>query len=507
MSVKVLFVVLVLGVVALPSRARAEPGDKVKTNQSTKLYSRAGEQSTVVRKLKSGQVVKVLKKEGRWLQVRAVGMTGWVPRSKVDMPEGDDEIARNTRRRPFVDGRGTKRGFGGEGGPDDRIGADATGIGAEDDHPAKGKSGKHASDDDSGDDGSPRHKAKGDDDDGDDVKLAKGDGDADDGDGEAKAPPQPVAHVAKPTSVLNDPSKDSDESFVAQPKVALLVGETSGDWTFVQTEEGDAGYVQSSKLELDEAIGGPRRRSIDLRGRLGVTLVSQSLQSPGQAGVIPENYSASSSSITLAIGGAVIYPYSKRYWLGGEFTYDFDKAIPGISYMNQSIGFSYHSLNLRAVGGYDLQRKNGMVLYGRLGLHYDSFQVSNVADFTKNTAKLPSQTITSPTLGGALSIPRLTKTLGLKVSLDLALVGASVQQTKNLEDGTNPSARSVFLGGVLTYRWKPKMDLQGTYDLSYTSVSFGGAPPATSQRGHMGTGTRSGSDLNNALSFGIAYAF
>ena len=37
------------------------------------------------------------------------------------MPDDDDEIARNTRRRPFVDGRSTKRGFGGEGGP--RIGS------------------------------------------------------------------------------------------------------------------------------------------------------------------------------------------------------------------------------------------------------------------------------------------------------------------------------------------------------------------------------------------------
>src|SRR5262245_35245956 len=151
--------VLVAGAVALPSVARAE---KVKTNQSAKLYTRAGEQSQVLLKLKSGQTMTVLAKDGRWLKVRVSGRTGWVPRSKVDMPD-DEEIGRNTRRRPFVDGRGTKRGFGGETGPDDRIGADATGEG---DEPRSGKSKKPSKDDDEDEPRSSKKKAsRGDDDD------------------------------------------------------------------------------------------------------------------------------------------------------------------------------------------------------------------------------------------------------------------------------------------------------------------------------------------------------
>src|SRR6185436_6112890 len=128
MRVSALVVVLVLGALAWSKPGHAE---KVKTNQSTKLYSRAGEQSPVILKIESGQTMTLLAKDGRWLKVRVSGRTGWIPRSKVDLPDGDDEIARNTRRRPFVDGRGTRRGFGGEGGPDDRIGADATGDGDE----------------------------------------------------------------------------------------------------------------------------------------------------------------------------------------------------------------------------------------------------------------------------------------------------------------------------------------------------------------------------------------
>src|SRR5512144_2294605 len=162
MSVKALFVVLVLGVVAWPKPGHAE---KVKTNQRTKLYRRAGEQSPVVLKVPSGQTMTLLAEDGRWLKVRVSGRTGWIPRSKVDMPEGNEEIVRNTRRRPFVDGRGTKRGFGGEGGPDDRIGADATGDG---EAPKPGKGGKankadkggKADQGDDGDDEPTRHGSR-----------------------------------------------------------------------------------------------------------------------------------------------------------------------------------------------------------------------------------------------------------------------------------------------------------------------------------------------------------
>src|SRR2546421_9734628 len=114
MNWKAVIFVLILGALAWSRPADAE---KVKTNQSTKLYSRAGEQSPVILKLKSGQTMTVLAKDGRWIKVRVSGRTGWVPRSKIDMPEDDEEIARNTRRRPFVDGRGTKRGLRGEGRP------------------------------------------------------------------------------------------------------------------------------------------------------------------------------------------------------------------------------------------------------------------------------------------------------------------------------------------------------------------------------------------------------
>lgn len=488
MNWKVVFVVLMLGALGWSRPADAE---KVKTNQSAKLYSRAGEQSPVILTLKSGQTMTVLAKDGRWIKVRVSGRTGWIPRSKVDLPNDDEEIARNTRRRPFVDGRGTRRGFGGEGGPDDRIGADATGDGDDGDRPARKKS--------RGDDEEdrPARKSRGND----DERQAKGDDD------DAKEATRPTAHVAKTTDIYNEPSAGSDASFTAGPKTALYVVEEKGKWTFVENDEGDAGYVLTSKLDIEAPAGGPHNRMIDLRGRLGFAQVNQSVSTPGGTSPIPDNYSAGSSSIGIALGAEVLYPYQKRYWLGGELGYAFTTTLfGGIQNMNKTIGFSFHNFNLRALGGYDLENKQGMIAFGRLGYHYDSFQIANVSDFTQNTAKIPSQIIQGPTLGGGLAIPRLTDSLGLQASLDLLLIGGSVTQTKNLEDGTDPRARALYLGTALNYRWKPKIDIQGTLDIGYTSVSFNGAAPATSMRGHTGTGPSSGSDLNVTLAVGVAYA-
>ena len=105
--------------------------EKVKANQETRVLNHPGEQGKLVVKVKEGQSMTLLSSEGRWLKVRVQGRTGWVPRSKVEMAD-PDEIARNTRRRPFVDGRSTHRGFGSQEAPDDRIGADAVGGGDED---------------------------------------------------------------------------------------------------------------------------------------------------------------------------------------------------------------------------------------------------------------------------------------------------------------------------------------------------------------------------------------
>src|SRR5262249_49491758 len=151
--------------------------------------------------------------------------------------------------------------------------------------------------------------------------------------------------------------------------------------------------------EDDDGGGGGAagKRQIDLRGRLGFAIIQEGMSTPGGMKGPPDNYNLGTSSATLALGGSYITPYSKKYWLGGEATLDIDKGFPGISYTNMTtmqsstIGFTLYDVNIRALGGYDLHNKRGMVAWGRLGYHYRSFQVADVGDPTKNTALLPSE--------------------------------------------------------------------------------------------------------------------
>src|SRR5688500_20195378 len=92
-------VAVVLGISAWSAPAHAET-EKVKTNQVTKLHRRPGEQAPVILTIKPGQLVTLLARDGRWLRIRVSGRTGWIARSKVDLPDDEEDFVRNTRRRP-----------------------------------------------------------------------------------------------------------------------------------------------------------------------------------------------------------------------------------------------------------------------------------------------------------------------------------------------------------------------------------------------------------------------
>jgi Bacterial SH3 domain len=553
MSLKALIVALALGILAWPSAGHAE---KATTNQPTTVFSRAGEQAPVILKVPAGQLMTVIAKDGRWIKVRVSGRTGWVPRTKVDLPKETDDLARQTRSRPFVDGRGTTRGFNGERGPDDRIGADATGEGAE---PGKGEKvepgekGEKVATGEKGEKGEkpaavdpkPGKGEKGEKPAAVDPKPGKGEKgekgekpaavDPKQGKGEkgekgettAKVDPpdepgddpspttRPIAHVSKTTTVFNAPSAKSASVFTAQPKTALYIGEQNGKWTFVENDEGDPGYVLTSELKVERmdgtkgelAMDGPRRRMMDIRAGVGVAFLRQAFATQGSTSAVPpDNYAAQSPSILASLGASLMFPFGGRGWFGTELGYDYNKALPGAQYNGQTTSFSYQILNFRLALGLDLKRPSGAILLVRAGVHYDAFQVPDFADFTKNTITLPNQNIFAPTIGGALVVPRLGQKVSFRLSVDAIAFGASVQQTKNLEDGINPDAKAVFLGLGLGYRIGPSMVLQTTYDLGYTAVSFGGPPPTTSLRQHMGT-VMSGNDFNNLLSLSALYGF
>jgi hypothetical protein len=528
---------ILLGIaLAISSPAHAE---KVKTNQPAKLYSHPGEHGSVLLKVKSGQNMTVLAKEGRWLKVRVQGRTGYIPRSKVDLPESD-EIVRNTRRRPFVDGRSTRRGFGGDQGPDDRVGADATGdvassAGGDDDDEDDdgGKKKKHGDDDEDDDGGKKASKKHGDDsdddDDGEKVASSKKHGDDDEDsddsepdDSQTEDPPEeddrPRAHVGSKTKVFTERDKDSDTEFVARPGDVLYPEETKGKWTFVSNDDGEAGWILASSLEDDGGGGGSGKRSIDVRARLGLTFIQQGMRSQGSTfmgtGFNPDNYNLGTSALTLNLGGSYYRPYSKDYIIGGEFAYTYGKTVFGGVFADVdgnggqpgvNIGLALHQVDLRLAAGKDFHKPSGLAVFARLGFRYQGFLIDNVTDMAKNPAKLPSEVMKAPTIGAAIAIPHLSGKLGLKAWLDGIIAGASVTQTTGLEDGKSASVKAACVGATVTYKWKKDMDLQAGYELDLTSVDFG-APVAGNARGHTGSDV-SRKDYFHILTFGITRGF
>jgi hypothetical protein len=530
--------------------------EKVRTNQSTNLLARPGERAKVLLTVKSGQNMTLLKQDGRWLKVRVQGRTGYVPRSKVDMADSGG-IARNTRRRPFVDGRGKRRGFGGDSAPDDRVGADAVGDGGdaeaededadedeeessdeeEDEAPPKkapkkapaprlasaSKSTSATSEDEDEEEEEEEEESSDEEEEEESVESSAGSDDEDpiggdeEGDEEEEAEERPTARVSKKVSVYDEADEESDEAFVARPTDVLYPMESKGGWTFVENAEGDSGWVMSDSLELEGSGGGSSgtgRRVIDIRARAGLTIIQQGMRTAGSSVLeVPDNYNIGTSSMTLSLGAGILVPKGK-WLLGGEFTYDYAKALGGgVPYDADpadatppvNIGITLHNVNVRALAGIDLKKKSGMTLFGRLGYRYQGFLVTDVANFTANPARLPSEVVKAPTLGAALAIPRLTEKLGIKFSLDAILFAASVKQTVGLEDGTAPSVKAISLGTDFTYKIKKSFSLMATYNLNYMAIDFG-APMMSSMRNHMGTNvTRT--DIFHVVTFGVSKPF
>jgi hypothetical protein len=545
MRVSALILLVVLGTVGV---ARAE---KVKTNQSTKLYAGPGEQKKVLLKVKSGQNMTLLAQDGRWLKVRVQGRTGYVPRSKVDMAD-DSEIARNTRRRPFVDGRSRKRGFGGEAGPDDRVGADALGEGQDDEgdseeeedepkKPAKKVAAKSKpADEEEEEDDEPKKpakkvaaKSKSSDDDEDEPKKAAADEEEDEdspkraSDDEAADDDEPAeeeedkratARVAKKVAVYEEADAESEEAFTARPTDVLYPVESKGKWTAVENAEGDYGWVETEFLETEGGGGGGglKKRQIDVSARMGLMFLQQGLRSTGSPNnKVPDNYNITTSSVTLSLGGDIMMPFKKKYILGGELTYDYSNTLFGGVFYDPdgkegpmpgvNTKLTLHNINVRGVAGYDLKKKSGMAFFGRLGYRYQSYLVADYADPLKNPGKIPQEIVKAPTLGVAMIMPRLTNKIGIRVALDTILLGGSITQTKGLEDGAKPTFKAATLGLGVNYAWKKAMDLQLTYDLRYMGFDFG-PPLATSTRGHMGSNvTRT--DIFHMVTFGVAKPF
>ncbi len=522
-------------VASLGGAARAED---VRTTHTTKVMKRPGEQSPVVIRVSAGHDMEVLAEQGRWLKVRVEGRTGWVTRTSVDSTAEAREVPRNTRRRPFVDGRSLKRGWTGDA-PDDRVGADATSADDGDDKPAaaskddgddgddtaarpkkkvapKKVKARHATDDaaaaDDGDDEAAapkhakKHKARAADDDGDgDDDGAKKSDDDDAPAEEAKAPEkQMVTVVADESNVRAKPSRHGRAVLTVGKgdRLAFVDKSDDGKWIQVENDDGDGGWIRAK----DIAPEGHKAREIRTDARVGFSSIGESFRSDGTGTLA--NYKLGSAAFAIAVGGSADWKYGANYRIGAELGYQMGKATPGIRYNDGTnaadIGFTTHDVDARLKAGYDLHKPSGAVIWGHLGYHYGMFSVDNVGDLTKNLAHIPSEILSGPTIGAAIDLPKLTDKLGARAAADLLYPGSRTQ-TKGLEDGASSSVLAAFMTATVSYQWKSDITLDAGYRLGWASTTWTGAAP-DSTRG-TGSTTAARSDLAHTVSVGIAKSF
>ena len=460
--------------------AGAAHAERVRTTGTTKVYKSTGERSGVVTKVASGKTLAVLNTQGRWLKVRVNGRTGWVTRSSVQTL-AESDVPRNTRRRPFVDGRSTRRGWG-DGAPDDRVGADAVDPG-----------------DDGGDDSPPDDVAEGGDDDGGDDRGDSGD-EGDEGDDAAEEPADEVAIVvvtAAKAKLYPRASRKAKASRTLRRGAKLTVLDTQGDWIRVELGD-DAGWVQADAVTAESAVR--PGRVIAATARLGLANVGGTFRSNGTdaaAGGLPANYQLGSNAVSLTVGVEAVFAYKRDYFLGGGLEYLGCIAAPGIRFGGADIGFKTHDVDLRVIGGYDFHDRRGMTLWGRLGYHLGYFLVNDLM----NPAELPSESFSGPTFGVGLKIPRVTPTIGASGSLDLVYPGSRTQ-TENREDGDSLSAMAATLSLVADYAWKPEWTFQGAYRLGYAKSSWTGPSMRID-----GATRASRTDLSHVVTVGVGRAF
>ena len=159
----------------------------------------------------------------------------------------------------------------------------------------------------------------------------------------------------------------------------------------------------------------------------------------------------------------------------------------------KDIGFKTHDLDLRAIGGYDLHDRRGTVIWARLGYHVGITSMSDLM----NMANLPSETLRGPAIGAAMTMPKLTPTIGVAASVDLLYPGTRTQ-TQGNEDGQLDGAMALTLGVTGAYAWKRDWNLEGGYRFGYAKTAWTGP----SFRGTGATAASERVDKNHVLTVG-----
>ena len=493
--------------------ARAET---VEASRSADVFATPGEQSRVVTRVRAGKEMTVLGSKNRWLKVRVNGRTGWITRTNTRSVALSEAAPRTKRKKPFVEGRSTRRGFRGKA-PADRVGADATDESfIEDDEGrmsarerrraaakrkrAQAREQRNVRDEEIDEDEL---------DEAEDEELLDDEEIADEE--EADSSETVVVKVAR-LQLREEPSARSERIDSVRKGARLLVIERDGDWIMVESEGGETGWVKSSAVESGSSGGGATyaREKFAKRASagLGYAVLGQTFASDGMDP--RSNYRISSGAAVIGLGGEGIYDYSKKFLLGGDLAYRFHYASPGIRYSydgeSANIGFKTHQLDIGALGGYKLPGSSGMAAFARLGYHYERFGVDNVEDFTQNLAYLPSEILQGVTVGGMFDAPMITDKIAARAGIDALVIGSRAQ-TLGLQDGADSSAFALWLSAGVQYAFRPNLKFTGGYQLAYSKTTWTGVAEG-SMRPHAADSTGAQrSDTAHLFSVGVGRSF
>ena len=470
--------------------------ETVEAARSADVFATPGEQSRVVTRVRAGKEMTVLGSKNRWLKVRVNGRTGWITRTNTRSVALSEAAPRTKRKKPFVEGRSTRRGFRGKA-PSDRVGADATeeSFIEDDEGRMSARERKRAAAKRKRAQARERRNVREEPIDEDELEDSEDEEFLDDEESAAEEEDSAETVVVKVArlSLREEPSGSSERVDSVRKGARLLVVERDGDWIMVESEDGETGWVKSSAVESRDSGGGATyaREKFAKRASagLGYSILGQTFASDGMDP--RSNYRISSAAAVLGLGGEAIYDYSEKFLLGGDLAYRFHYASPGIRYSfegeSANIGFKTHQLDIGALGGYKLPGSSGMAAFARLGYHYERFGVDNVEDFTQNLAYLPSEILQGVTVGGMFDAPMITDKISARAGIDALVIGSRAQ-TLGLQDGADSSAFAMWLSAGVQYAFRPNLKFTGGYQLAYAKTTWSGTAEG-SMRPHAADST------------------
>ena len=434
-------------------QARARQPVSAATVVATPLYQRPGESSRKVARLPRGTEVEVLSQRGRWLEARADGQRGWVPRSTVARREavtGGAPVdpaagwtpggAGDDRGRVWMDPAGlVEVGRAGPARAEPR--AEAAIVfevipGALVHPTGESRAGWTLVEDASGAVG---WVARG-------TLSARRPGLA-----SPPAPGHPVAEAALP-----DDDAEELAARAATSPVEPTVERSAGG----EAAAGAPGLAVRSLFQP---------RWVRARASLGVSSFSMSFSSNGTT---PLSAYRLSSSAMAAFAGVEAGMWRGRWCAALDGLYGVTVGMPGIRNRDAEggeldpLGFVWHHSSLGARVGYRIG--DAFVPHARLGYHFDWFAVEQV----ENTSRLAREGLRGVTLGlgfaGALSDEILVRGGG-----DVLVAGGR-KQTPGLEDGLRSTELAAWGRLQASYLASDALAVEGTYEYGWASTEWTG---------------------------------